>query len=149
MSTDRELLGLAAKAAGLTVNATRQAERDAAGADHLGIWTTDHTNWNPLTDDGHALCLAVKMGIEFIFRADQNYYVAAHKSESLRSRYTKHPRGITVPYVPESTFLSDDPSEVSHANYLVDVRGLVKGVEAATRRAIVRVAADIGKAVPA
>lgn len=61
MSTDRELLELAAKAAGYMPNQN-------------WIWLKDrlcftyradgqHVFWNPLTDDGDALRLAVKLGL--------------------------------------------------------------------------------------
>lgn len=59
--TDRELLELAAK---------------AAGVDHCGWWTTmnalalaNHAGaaWNPLTDDGDALRLAVQCRIDVWF----------------------------------------------------------------------------------
>jgi|JI10StandDraft_1071094.scaffolds.fasta_scaffold56088_6 hypothetical protein len=64
MSTDRELLEDAAKAAGLTIHAANQAARDACGAGDVGLWiSTESTCWNPLTDDGDALRLAVKLGI--------------------------------------------------------------------------------------
>jgi hypothetical protein len=53
MKTDRELLELAAKAAGYDY------------AKHGGYIVVDGIpgNWNPLTDDGDALRLAVKLGI--------------------------------------------------------------------------------------
>lgn len=53
--TDRELLEAAAKAAGFDIKS---------------LWTVERgfvkNAWNPLTDDGDALCLAVKLGIGFI-----------------------------------------------------------------------------------
>lgn len=51
MSTDRELLDLAAKAAGIEGVNFDRARRD---------WS-----WNPLDDDGNALRLAVKLDIVF------------------------------------------------------------------------------------
>jgi len=63
--TDRELLELAAKAAGIKINKSRQAERDSWDEEglgelalRLGLWTTTTTNWNPLIDDGDAFRLA-------------------------------------------------------------------------------------------
>lgn len=54
---DRELLELAAKAAGLiAVDGVYLIARDSSGEPH---------EWNPLTDDGDALRLAVKLGISF------------------------------------------------------------------------------------
>lgn len=52
---DRELLELAAKAAGMTIVARR--EDGALGLDEICSW------WNPLADDGDALRLAVKLRI--------------------------------------------------------------------------------------
>lgn len=51
--SDRELLELAAKAAGIDVNGAMRAD-----------WLNGHsTYWNPLTDDGDALRLAVKLNL--------------------------------------------------------------------------------------
>ena len=61
---DRELLEAAAKAAGLTIHSGQQAGRDACGAGGVGLWISNLTTcWNPLTDDGDALRLAVKLKI--------------------------------------------------------------------------------------
>ena len=57
--TDRELLELAAKAAGYTIEVNGH---DINGYD----WYWCHqiaNNWNPLTNDGDALRLAVKVGL--------------------------------------------------------------------------------------
>ena len=61
---DRELLEAAAKSVGYTVNARRQAERDElVDPATASLWINlVSTGWNPLTDDGHALRLAVKLG---------------------------------------------------------------------------------------
>lgn len=53
---DRELLELAAKAAGLSVSWGELAERFFLSEDSL-------TPWNPLTDDGDALRLACVLGL--------------------------------------------------------------------------------------
>jgi len=57
MKTDRELLELAAKAAGMN---TREFATDSITRWH---WRDDgtHTAWNPLTDDGDAMRLAVAL----------------------------------------------------------------------------------------
>ena len=57
--SDRELLGLAARAAGDIPNAV-------IGAEPGYYWCGDtcRQQWNPLTDDGDALRLAVKLGID-------------------------------------------------------------------------------------
>ena len=51
--TDRELLENAAKAAGLSLSHCDDSVWDDERADYVG--------WNPLTDDGDALRLAVKL----------------------------------------------------------------------------------------
>jgi hypothetical protein len=53
--SDRELLGLAAKAAGIDYHATRE---DGTKCIHDG-----RGYWNPRDDDGDALRLAVKLGL--------------------------------------------------------------------------------------
>jgi hypothetical protein len=59
MSTDRELLELAAKAAGIDF---RYVHNTAGGQ---FLWDGEKlVEWNPLTDDGDALRLAVKLDIE-------------------------------------------------------------------------------------
>ena len=108
--TDRELLELAAKAAGLTIHANNQASRDACGAGDVGLWISrESTCWNPLTDDGDALRLAVKLRLPF--RDGLNGTVETGNERSGR---------------PIWELWGDDPL-------------------AATRRAIVRAAAEIGK----
>lgn len=99
-TTDRELLELAAKAAGYEY------------AKHGGYIVVDGIpgNWNPLTDDGDALRLAVKTGEPFV----------------VRSRCVTTMGGLMEDFDPA---VSGD-----------DLR--------ATRRAIVRAAAEIGKAMP-
>ena len=104
--TDEELLILTAKAAGYLEMATVQ---DDYGFIALAVmdadigWTGKY--WNPLTDDGDALRLAVKLRLSVVFGA--NYVIVS---------------GVQNPTVNNS----DDPY-------------------AATRRAIVRAAAEIGK----
>lgn len=91
--TDREMLELAAKAAGVVVDAD-------------GRFEFPHGLWNPLNDDGDALRLAVKLEIYDLDRA----------------------------------LVALDISERTTAYHLDPY--------AATRRAIVRAAAEIGKAMP-
>ena len=59
--TDREMLELAARAAGLK-EFTEINGRFAVRTRFTGM--QDWSPWNPLTDDGDALRLAVKLGIE-------------------------------------------------------------------------------------
>ena len=103
--TDRELLELAAAAAGL--NVSWWVER----ASFLDKSTLEM--WNPLTDDGDALRLAVKLHI--------NLYI----NQAVRVDY--YIKG--VPTAPLYEAIEPDPY-------------------AATRRAIVRAAASMGKAMP-
>lgn len=103
MSADRELLGLAAKAAelhGFWVDAGLNVGSDAAPK-----------IWNPLTDDGDALRLAVKLRMDVKQWNSLVIAVKAWNSHAEENTFTQ------CPY-------------------------------AATRRAIVRAAAAIGKAKP-
>lgn len=103
MSTDRELLELAAKAVGL--DATWRPNV-AEGGEWLAVVDGNNwTEWNPLTDDGDALRLAVKLRLDI-----------EHGNEALSVF------GCKVAY-------GDDPF-------------------AATRRAIVLCAAQIGRSLP-
>jgi hypothetical protein len=97
--TDKELLELAAKAAGLTWSKSKDITHD-------GLWIIKpsvQTYWNPLTDDGDALRLAVKLN------------------------------------------LLSDPRFIHERDVLMFTQGIEK-LEA-TRRAIVRAAAEIGRAM--
>jgi hypothetical protein len=103
---DRELLEFAAKAAGIDVHTIE----DADGVVH---WD----GWNPLTDDGDALRLAVKL---HLIVGTYSSYV------SVCGTYT--PDGYEVP----------DEIVVYHSS-------VNNCPYAATRRAIVYTAAEIGK----
>jgi len=96
--TDRELLELAAKAAGIALADWNDgAEPYSSG---IGFVLPSNRMWNPLTDDGDALRLAVKLNL---------------------------------------LGGCDDPYQIATAS-------MVDGCPyAATRRAIVRAAAEIGK----
>ena len=100
--TDKELIELAAKAAGLHVKVASNSGR--------GLKVHGNCNWwNPLTDDGDALRLAVKVGI----------YVHCRAGSMVTSAI-----GDGDEWVIENW--SNDPTS-------------------ATRRAITRAAAQIGK----
>ena len=77
MSSDRELLEAAAKAAGIELVRSRLEDplwRDMAVKPVHGRGI----GWNPLTDDGDALRLVVKLRISFSFRRNQNgFFVVA------------------------------------------------------------------------
>lgn len=109
MSADRELLELAAKAAGIPYT---KPHPDYDGSDGLEIGSNPMRtqNWNPLADDGDALRLAVK----------------------LRMFLDVTPVG-TGAQAPGVRFFSQENAGDTYA---------------ASRRAIVRAAAEIGKAMP-
>jgi hypothetical protein len=106
--SDRELLEAAAKAAGIHWDPAAEA------------WyfppATFRKDWNPLTDDGDALRLAVKLGIDIDFDFD----LATDKPELVEA-YRKTPSG--------EHYCPDEPYEPDPY--------------AATRRCIVRAAAAI------
>ena len=108
--TDRELLEYAAKAGGIT--GIKWHESGEGGwLDGCGA---PSTWWNPLTDDGDALRLAVKLNLQ----------------------------------VTPGTYRSDEATAyragMSEANERVHYQ---QDLAAATKRAIVRAAAEIGKAM--
>ena len=104
--TDRELLELAAKAASIEVFWH-------AGW-NLPVLKRNNQAWNPLTDDGDALRLAVKL------RLEPRFIDNSHSQGAEPSRVTMH----NIAGIVEN--IGDDPY-------------------AATRRAIVRAAAEIGR----
>ena len=111
--TDRELLELAAKAAGYEY------------AKHGGYIVVDGIpgNWNPLTDDGDALRLAVALRIDLLFTSED--------VEAVATQYARQEDGeLLSPWACESWTLKP------------------QDIYAATRRAIVRAAAEIGEAMP-
>lgn len=101
---DRELLELAAKAAGYVI--TEGSQRYRAFLCKGGI------EWNPLEDDGDALRLAVKL--------------------RLKIQITDHGASARLGFTNLSLVALDETPDV----------------EAATRAAIVRAAAEIGRAMP-
>ena len=117
IDTDRELLELAAKAAG--VEWFGYYGDDTVECQYLDIGTNDVVPWNPLADDGDALRLAVKLGL---FISHSAYKPGENAYGFVRISWY----GQRVEF--ESEKFTDDPY-------------------AATRRAIVRAAAEIGKAM--
>ena len=116
--TDRELLELAAKAAGYPFDDGRFEDAAKPGAwwgwsyiessgepPNDSAWTE---LWNPLTDDGDALRLAVKLKLDIGFPNDDCVWAFARRTDVCRENPNPDPY-------------------------------------AATRRAIVRAAAEIGK----
>lgn len=115
MNDDRTLLELAAKAGGIK----GEWVRDAAFVQERYYFNVPYDNqnmltgfaWDPLTDDGDALRLAVKLGMDVCIEPENVGVFANYESETA----VEEPTG-------------NDPC-------------------AATRRAIVRAAALIGKAI--
>ncbi len=70
--TDRELLELAAKAAGISASWQHLPDADY-DAEHDGMWLNgertpdNNTHWNPLRCDGDAIRLAAKLRINILF----------------------------------------------------------------------------------
>lgn len=110
MENDRELLELAAKAAGL----------DAWWSEPFGFMllrSDGNRKWSPLENDGDALRLAVKLSIPFHVFYEGGSVVAYGKKTK------HHPEGLDI-----QELFTSDPYE-------------------ATRRAIVRSAAEVGRAM--
>jgi hypothetical protein len=72
--TDRELLELAAKAAGMVGYEYKVS--DVSGHEYMAVdeGGSQSEYWSPLTDDGDALRLAVKLEIDLCYGA--NYVIA-------------------------------------------------------------------------
>ena len=87
--SDRELLQMAAKAAGMTLGAWREA----FGAFMYRDVAPGRGYWNPLTDDGDALRLAVKLGLSPEVHLDASqplpWLRVAHRSRDARGVYSE------------------------------------------------------------
>jgi len=103
--TDRELLELAAKAAGYGVHAVASREQDGTVSFYM---EPDLLYWNPLIDDGDAFRLAANLGLVVDFSRPS----------------------AALPFTRHSYDLSDGG-----------------GSAEAARRAVVRAAAEIGRAM--
>jgi hypothetical protein len=112
--TDRKLLELAAKAAGIEIPKPNPwfTYNEAYGFTWMNMdGSAVEKQWNPLEDDGDALRLAVRLQIEIGFTADEHVWCFSVGEPTLKEALTVDPF-------------------------------------AATRRAIVRAAAEIGRAMP-
>ena len=116
--TDRELLEAAAKAAGLDVRWIAECQDYYEHRPHMLPGYWD--KWNPLTNDDDALRLAVRLRIDVLFdgRDSPNAHVETVANE---------PAQETQPWAHEPLKFEEN---------------------AATRRAIVRAAAEIGRQMP-
>jgi len=118
MSTDRELLELAAKAANIPINFTPEGipfHAEMQGNPGFRCWVA----WNPLEDDGDALRLAVELKINLTYLAKENECNHAVAANDVKEWAGNGGRVAVGP-----------------------------GYAAATRRAIVRAAAEIGRGMP-
>lgn len=121
MSTDRELLELAAKAAGYSVDFSNSMSMACSD----GVYFTHNADtnrwWNPLLDDGDALRLA----LECQMIVDMRY--------SKRDSYWAIEVNYWLP--------------LKHGEAASKIAEYSANKQEATRRAIVRSAAEIGKAM--
>ena len=137
---DRELIELAAKAYGfgggsfIWCDPVLRCDNNAIITDG-GLWdyTNNRTLWNPLTNDGDALRLAVKLGISL--ESDAVIEVG-------RFTYMGHTEGEYEMGVEAWKVLSDPIRTIKEQELYKD------DPYAATRRAITRVAAEIGRTMP-
>lgn len=115
--TDREMLELAAKAAGASDCAGVQSGWEGFICLRV-LWDEggDYEDWNPLTDDGDALRLAVKLHIDFKCYGNTVRTWVGNQAEQ--------------------RVIASVEELCEHDPY------------AATRRAITRAAAEIGRAMP-
>ena len=150
--TDRELLEQAAKAAGIAV--VRARLHDPACQDFLIRGSVrnpyqDLGPWNPLADDGDALRLAVNLSItlDFVGRSETvQANVYANLPKKHRWWATGGKSWVSQEYVPEEMWATGRAEDCRFADwYLQTYPDVVKGIGPATRRAIVRAAAEIGK----
>ena len=120
MITDCELLELAAKAAGYNVLPHLNSKNEWVNGRSEFYFVQQNKRWNPLTNDGDALRLAVDLDLAIVpypIYNKQKHSVLVQKKSLDESRFEK------------MELHGDDP-------------------RAATRRAIVSAAAEIGKAMP-
>ncbi len=117
--TDKELIQLAAKAAGITL--VPYTWNKGTGWDHEGFYVAGDrsgSEWNPIENDGDAFRLAVALNLDILQDP------LPLKTNSVEVVANDHEHAGVQPWAWE--FRAPDPV-------------------AATRRAIVRVAAEIGK----
>lgn len=156
MRTDRELLELAAKAAGMAgmeytdhfvgdYYDTRNGEFGMRDNSELSIW-------NPLTDDGDALRLAVKLHIAPEFHATSETipaHIYANLPKKRRGWAVGMVNWVSAEYVPEEMWETGRAEDQKFADwYLQEYPVVVRGIGPATRRAIVLAAAEIGAGMP-
>jgi hypothetical protein len=122
MESDRKLLELAAKAAEYGETVYFSAGQDNDPPTPYFRCKNIASRWNPLTDDGDALRLAVKLGLD-IQRTNRLNNIEGNCTKIRIRDYSKH-------YLSGHRFVEEDVRDDHYA---------------ATRRAIVRAAAEIGR----
>jgi hypothetical protein len=95
MTDDLTLLQLAAKVAGYSIRSDAWARKHSDGGETL--YMGDHgPAWNPLTDDGDAMRLAVKLGIDVQqFEISERVEAWIHGFESKEEDYGEDPYAAT------------------------------------------------------
>ena len=135
---DRELLEAAAKAAGMK---TRPFATNSATLWHER-GERDMVAWNPLTDDADLHRLAVALRITLDFRAVSDSIPAAVIAMIPRNRQREAGASwVNVAYVPDAMLTNGNDGDAKFARFKLEEPGMVRGLEEATRRAIVRAAA--------
>ncbi len=166
---DRELLELAARAAGMQINEQRQAERDSiVDPAKASLWIVDGcTAWNPLIESHHAFILAVQLRLDITFY--NGFQEVAAEPDSIVDPAkaslwivdgctawnplieSHHAFILAVQLRLDITFyngfqeVAAEPSNGDGMNPCQEV--FTENPYAATRRAIVRAAAEIGKSM--
>lgn len=115
--TDRELLECAAKAAAVSLKYDENSKTFWRTVPETNRCAAHETPWNPLSDDGDAFRLAVRLGLGDVITLNVGCAAATVEFDSNSAIGYEVHQEHTDPY-------------------------------AATRRAIVRAAAEIGKAMP-
>ena len=99
--TDKELLELAAKAAGYTCK---------WNADSLLIEDEAWHEWNPLTDDGDALRLAVKLKIDVVHDFDR--VIACYGDDEFETEYFYEKPTPTDPFAATRRAITHAAAEI-------------------------------------
>ena len=153
MQSDRELLELAAKAAGLHIKGHQVDYNDTFT--HLVVgakFTKQKDKWNPLTDDGDALRLAVKLNMRIDHRTCSNTtypfsVIAFPQKLEWAPKRTAELQLVSL-MMPKGGFIGG-LAEYCDEKYPKEPDDTTEYLDhyAATRRAVVRAAAEIGKQV--
>ena len=149
---DREMLELAAFAVGIVGEWVEDSNLDDYyKSPTTGILTQSEGRthiWNAETSSGDALRLANKLKIVISYSSVcgtlPNCAIIASYTTKARYGSSKH---VSVEYIAEDLFSSKSDDDRRYAEYQKTIMGVVIGIDAATRRAIVRAAAEIGREI--